>query len=76
MINEILKEIKNYFQNEIEKNKTSPYDAFTLHFGICLKMRNKFLWKNPKRTALLMQHFNVTNVDDLSSKIWQNISEE
>lgn len=61
-------------KQEIEINKIIQFDSFTLHFAVCMKIRNRFLWNNKEITQILMNYFKSDNIDCLSHAIWQEIT--
>lgn len=58
----------DYDFKEIVKKFESD-DIFSLHFSICLYIRNEFLYNNPENFTILSQYFNTTCIDELSRKI-------
>ncbi len=62
-------ESKNYFNADMS-------DIISVHFGVCLYIRNKYLWTNPDLVKLLNGYFKTSNVDDLSHKILNEIKKE
>lgn len=76
MVKKLLEQIKKDFHLEIELNKIENYDIITLHFGVCAKIRNNYLWNYKQRTKILMEYFDVKDVDTLSAKIWEEITKD
>ncbi|MGN1200708.1 MAG: hypothetical protein ACI4R8_00385 [Candidatus Caccovivens sp.] len=62
-------ESKNYFNADMS-------DIISVHFGVCLYIRNKYLWRNSDVVEMLNAYFKTNNVDDLSHKILNEIKKE
>lgn len=76
MVKKLLEQIKKDFHLEIELNKIEKYDIIALHFGVCAKIRNNYLWNDKQRTKILIEYFDVKDVDTLSAKIWEEITKD
>ena len=54
-------------------DETNP---FAMHWGICMYIRNKYLWQNKPLVEILNKHFNTKEPDELSHKIFHEIKKE
>ncbi len=75
MVKTILQKIKEDLIEKISKEDIKKLDIFQTHFGVCLYIRNTYLWGNDFISRLLMGYFDDDNVDDLSHKILEYIIE-
>lgn len=66
MVEKLLNDIKNDIKGKIKKEDINEENIFNLHFGICLYIRNKYLYKNMDLIPELEKMFNIDNIDDLS----------
>lgn len=76
MVDEIIREIKLDLESKINLKELDMTDVWKVHFGVCLYIRNKYLWENKPRTEMLLEYFNLENVDDLSHKILEKIRKD
>ena len=76
MIKSLLKTIKKDLESKIDLKSIKAMDNFEIHFGICMYIRNEYLWNNVFIVKTLGQYFGTTDVDDLSHKILENVLSE
>lgn len=76
MVYDVLDEIKKDLEKKIDLKSLDKMNVLDIHFGVCLYIRNKFLWKNSTLVKELNLFFRTDNVDDLSHKILEVIKKE
>ena len=70
---DILNQIKKDLKQKIKSEEIENLNIFSLHHGVCLYIRNKYLWKNPIVLEELKKYFNTDDVDELSFMILEFI---
>ncbi len=76
MVESILEIIKKDIEVSFDLHELKNKDKFTLHFGVCLYIRNSYLWHNKFICDVLNKKFKTKDVDSLSFKILDEILKE
>ncbi len=71
-----LEKIIQEVRHKVDIKKVEELNIFDIHFGICLYIRNKYLWTHPETVEELKKYFNSDDVDTLSHKILDEIKKE
>ncbi len=54
----------------------SVKDIATLHFGLGMYIRNRYLWGNAETIQILKEYYKVESVDDISWEIIKDLYKE
>lgn len=65
IIEKIKKDIEKYANIE----DIYSLDELALHFGVCLYIRNHYLYNKKRNLAILSKYFKTDNVDTISRKV-------
>ena len=76
MVKHILQIIKRDLERFINLKEVDALNPLTIHFQICLYIRNKYLWEKPKTVKILNSYFHSEHIDDLSHMILNEIKKE
>jgi hypothetical protein len=69
MVKKVLERIKKDLKRKFILKNIDLTDELSTHWGVCLYIRNVYLWKNPELVKELNEYFKTTDVDALSHKI-------
>lgn len=73
MIKSLLKTIKKDLESKIDLKSIKAMDNFEIHFGVCMYIRNEYLWNNVFIVKTLGQYFGTEDIDGLSHKILEYV---
>ncbi len=73
MVKSLLNKIKKDLEGQLDLKSINNLDKFSLHFGVCKYIRNKYLWNSPAYKRILSEYFKELEVDALSYKILKEI---